>query len=1290
MTPTGATSPSISILMQGNGATGSNAFSFDAPVLTRMLTPNGPTTGGAVLTLIGTNFRSLDSTSSVFLDRSGCLTSTWTSNSAISCVHSFGAGTATSVIVVSTSDMGSFNSGTLPGSPFSYDAPVLTNVEPSNCPMTGSTTLSIFGTNFSPAAAQSASIGATSCATVQWVATTSIACQQRAGWGKALGIWLTASGLTGCLIASVTFDAPVVSISPSNVPASPTRFLPLAGFNFGATDACATVTLGGSRCAGSYWLSDSSMMCLKEASGQYGANQYLVVDAMQLVGTSASRLSYDAPVLTSSRTPNLPITGEASITLSGMNLGIVDQSLQLGIEAGLALTTSWLSSTTILARSRGGASVGAAAFVSSNGFVSGTFARAFTFDAPTVSAVYTGNGPLSGRALISITGAGFDPTVTFSIGYSVCLTSTWTSQTSAICSLPPKSNPAMGLVNANIATLVGSAIGAFSYDAPVGTLVTPNNAPGIEGLLLSIRGTNFGNVAGAVVLIGSTRCMSSLWQSMTEIVCQIPKGSGTQQAIGFEFNSLRAYTSLTLTYDSVVVTYLYPANSPAKGQAAITMYGQNFGPPDSGLRASVGQTWCSCTQWLTATSARCTVPLGVGLQQALALNLDGALRRAPFMLSYDAARIAAVSPPNGPTKGGATVSVLGSNFGTFDSSITSAIGGTVCRTSSWETDTSVRCGSPAGLATPQSAVVTVGLTVGTIVSVFSYNAPVQTAFVVPNFPSTGSSILTVNGVNFGLLGSSPVVSVGVTSCISSWVSDSSLLCASAAGYGIRVTSKLSILNQDHIGSFALSFDAPVVTSQISAFGRNMPASGYTSFTLHGFNFAPADATPTVNIGGPACQTAAWSSVTSITCSPAMYGANEWNKATVGSGIGTASSLFSFDAPVISRIVEAEAVTILGSKSITLDGANFGTENSSPQAKFGNNVGWTTSWVSSTSMTSQLILGFGMGDSTEVRLIGHTTVMGRKAFTSAPSISPATAVPQTSPFTGTDAPADFSSTNFCSGPVILLPPSGAFSDGSGSGSYRSNMDCSWSLVYDGTITLTFSQVSLESGYDFVKVFAGASLLQGSAIEPLQVLTGEMSTVPQIQVSSSVLITFHSDASGNGGGFTANYSSSPRSNATQPPTSYLLLPQEKCQGIKTLFDTAGVVGSGPETYFPNSRCTWKFAPDLQQIELTFQTFQTERGYDYLEVWTNETLVAALSGTEVPSPIRGPAAWLRLVFTSDATVQSTGFVLQYRATTFAPTSAPSSGNMTTVPSFVGNLLRFWHALSTFLFRSAKLTSV
>ena len=102
---------------------------------------------------------------------------------------------------------------------------------------------------------------------------------------------------------------------------------------------------------------------------------------------------------------------------------------------------------------------------------------------------------------------------------------------------------------------------------------------------------------------------------------------------------------------------------------------------------------------------------------------------------------------------------------------------------------------------------------------------------------------------------------------------------------------------------------------------------------------------------------------------------------------------------------------------------------------------------------------------------------------------------------------------------LITARGTVTDGSGSSNYGNNMTCSKLIQPSGgeIIALTFTSFATEAGYDFVRVYDGAT----TSSTPLGTYSG--SSLPPVLTSSggSMLITFTTDGSIAAAGWSATY-------------------------------------------------------------------------------------------------------------------------------------------------------------------------
>ena len=118
-----------------------------------------------------------------------------------------------------------------------------------------------------------------------------------------------------------------------------------------------------------------------------------------------------------------------------------------------------------------------------------------------------------------------------------------------------------------------------------------------------------------------------------------------------------------------------------------------------------------------------------------------------YQLTYDAPVATNMRMMNKPMTSGALITIHGSNFGFEDTTPLARIGQTRCATTSWNSETTLVCRTPAGYGTKFHTALTVGVLTGTYTDTFTFDAAVVTTSMRGNQPNTGTGFVTVSGFN---------------------------------------------------------------------------------------------------------------------------------------------------------------------------------------------------------------------------------------------------------------------------------------------------------------------------------------------------------------------------------------------------------------------------------------------------------------------------------------------------------------------------------------------------------------
>ncbi|XP_067930809.1 cubilin-like [Watersipora subatra] len=232
--------------------------------------------------------------------------------------------------------------------------------------------------------------------------------------------------------------------------------------------------------------------------------------------------------------------------------------------------------------------------------------------------------------------------------------------------------------------------------------------------------------------------------------------------------------------------------------------------------------------------------------------------------------------------------------------------------------------------------------------------------------------------------------------------------------------------------------------------------------------------------------------------------------------------------------------------------------------------------------------------------------------------------------------------------VFTSPSGAFQSPNHPNEYPHNTNCEWNITVAEfqTVKISFQEFDIEAHgaciYDYVAIFDGLD----SNSRMLDKICGQNHTdVSFSSTSNSMRVRFSSDASSAGRGFKASYVTS-------------------CGGRITVDNTIGVIRSPnyPDNYQPNTNCTWTLmgSQAVDRITLQFSHMDLEESdvslglcaHDSVRVLQGDNADAPQQGIYcgqgVPPSITSTSYALTVVFTTDSTVQLTGFSASYSKST------------------------------------------
>jgi hypothetical protein len=199
------------------------------------------------------------------------------------------------------------------------------------------------------------------------------------------------------------------------------------------------------------------------------------------------------------------------------------------------------------------------------------------------------------------------------------------------------------------------------------------------------------------------------------------------------------------------------ASASRKRQPALTILKQprvlgSARSPDSVSLCSKSNAWISATTVVCGTG-----PTTTGIDMRFHVGINKVVGTGAPSFSYDSPVLTVLSPTNGPTTGGASITVKGYNFGPskpympHQGQMGDSLDMLPCSTVFWLNNNIVVCSSSHGKGT--SASIAIGPTPstysGTLMGAFSFDAPVVTFLALDNAPTVGGSLITITGMNMG-------------------------------------------------------------------------------------------------------------------------------------------------------------------------------------------------------------------------------------------------------------------------------------------------------------------------------------------------------------------------------------------------------------------------------------------------------------------------------------------------------------------------------------------------------------
>ena len=881
-----------------SGTSGQELYTYTngGPSVTAIGPTFGLTTGGTAVSITGANFvpgtgpTGVPATSVTI---GGHAATNVVVGSTVSLTATVPAGSAGAADVVVTTAAGSGDGGFI----YLYVAPATPTVAaiaPTSGTIAGGTSVTITGANFT--GATSVTIGGNAALGVQVTAPGTITATTPPGSAGAVNVVVTTPGGTGTGTGLFTYVTPpptVTSIAPNVGTTAGGTSVTITGSNFTGTTA---VTIGGTAVPSFTVNGSGTSITTTTPPGSAGAAN-VAVTTPSGTGTGTGLYTYGTPPPTvTAISPNTgPAAGGTAVTITGSNFtGATSVTIGGAAVASFTVNGAGTSITTTTPAGTAGSTVNVVVTTPAG---PGTGAGLFTYATvpPTVTAISPPSGTTLGGTAVTITGTNFTGTPTVTIGGTAAASVIVVSSTSITAKTPAGTGTNVPVI---VTTTAGPSLAADLYSyvttvppappAPTVTAISPPSGTTAGGTPVTITGANFtgatsvtigGNTATNVTVVSATSITATTPPGAlgaADVAVTTPGGTGTGPGL---------YTYVTV---APTVTAISPNTGTTQGGTPVTITGTNF---TGATAVTIGGTAATSFTVFNATTITASTPAHAAGAVNVVVTTPAGSGTGTNLYTYVAQAVptvTAISPNNGTTAGGTSVTITGTNF-TGATAVT--IGGTAATFVTLVSATSITATTPAHAAGAANVVVTTPAGTGTGTNLYTYVTPVPPPTVTAISPNSGSpgggSSVTITGTN---LGGATAVKFGIAPATSFTVnSATSITATSPAGAGtvdVTVTTPGGTSATSATDQFSY-VGTPTVVSVSPNAGLT---TGGTGVTITGTNFTGVIA---VKFGGTSATSFTVNSAISIVATtPAGTGTVDVT-VTTSSGTSATSSADHF-------------------------------------------------------------------------------------------------------------------------------------------------------------------------------------------------------------------------------------------------------------------------------------------------------------------------------------------------------------------------------------------------------------
>ena len=811
---------------------------------------------------------------------------------------------------------------------FAYvGAPTVTAVSPTSGPTAGGTSVTITGTNLGSATTATVTFGATAATIVSDNGTTLVATSPAGGVGT-VNITVTTAGGTSTTSASDQFiyvAAPTVTtVSPPSGPTVGGTTVTITGTNLG-TPGSAAIAFGATAAT---IVSDSGTTLVAiSPAGAAGTVNITVTTAGGISTTWANdEFTYvAAPTVTTVSPASGPTAGGNTLTITGSNLGTAATALvTFGATAATIVSDN---GTTLVAINPTGVAGTVNITVTTAGGTSTTSANdQFIYMAlPTVTTVSPMAGPTAGGSTVTITGTSLGTAATALVTFGATAATIVSDDGTTLVATSPTG--VAGTVNITVTTAGGTSVTSandeFTYwAAPTLTSVSPATGPTAGNTTVTITGTNLGTASTATVYFDSTAATIVSDSGTTLVVTSPAESAGTVDVTVATAGGTSVISATDeFSFAGVPsVTNISPTSGTTAGGTSVTITGSNLGTVSTAT-VDFGSTSATIVSDDGATLI-VTSPEEDAGPVDVTVTTAGGTSAASIFTYIILPNVTSVSPATGPTAGGSTVTITGTNLGTPSTATVDF--GSISATIVSDDGTTLIVTNPGEIPGTVDVTVTTDLGTSAISAAdeFIYAGLPTITNISPTSGSTaGGTLVTITGTNLGTA-STATVDFGSTAAIIVSDDGTNLVVTNPAEDAGPVDVTVTTAGGTSAADNFTYNTQPNVTSVTPISG---PTAGGTSVTITGTSLGTTS-TATVNFGSTPATIVSDNGTTLVVTSPGGVAGTVDVTVTTDLGTSAISAADEFTYAGVPNITDISPVSgpTAGGSTVTITGTNLGT------------------------------------------------------------------------------------------------------------------------------------------------------------------------------------------------------------------------------------------------------------------------------------------------------------------------------------------------------------------------------